>query len=253
MADQWKRSRWHRLNALARGLTLLACCASMARSQASPSDVTAAQAVGTAFLKAVEAADWKAAAGFLDVVPLDHYRLERIDAVRRMRRGYSITVEQLMKSDTLMPRAVAEYQVQRMKDRSHDFNFLEMEFGIADADSLAAMSASVVAQHWLEVHDRRWALRAAFKRSHCPMPPADSLPPAHFRILGTVVDGSAAYLLYQRDDDPPIDLDQVRSFGPSMLYLRHGLDGWWVLPRLTAGMNMVSGIGVECPVAGKAK
>lgn len=252
MANQCTPTPRRRLNALAHGLILLAGIANVARPQASPSDAAAAQAVGEAFLKAVQAADWKAAAGFLDVVPLDHYRLEQIDGVRRMRRGSSITVEQLMKADSLMPRAVAEYQVQRMKDHSHNFNFLEMEFGVADPDSLAAMTPSVVAEHWLEVHDRRWALRNAFKRSHCPMPPADSLPPAHFRILGTVVDGTAAYLLYERDDDPPIDLDQVRSVGPSMLYLRHGLDGWWVLPRLT-GMSTISGIGVECPAVLKRK
>src|SRR5689334_19304286 len=47
--------------------------------------VAAAGAVGMAFLNAVRAADWKAAAAFLDVVPLDHYRLAQIDMVRRIR------------------------------------------------------------------------------------------------------------------------------------------------------------------------
>src|SRR5213075_771838 len=45
---------------------------SAARPQALTSDpAAAARAVGTAFLKAVQAADWKAAAGFLDLAAID--------------------------------------------------------------------------------------------------------------------------------------------------------------------------------------
>jgi hypothetical protein len=209
--------------------------------------------MGTAFLKAVQAADWKAAAGFLDIVPLDHYRLSRIDAARRRHRVLPITVEQLMKVDSQMPRAVAEYQVQQMKEHSQDFNFLELEFGIADPDSLAAMPASVVAQHWLEVHDRRWDMRTAYKRSRCPMSLLDSLPPPQFRILGTIVNGDIAYLLYERDDDPPPVLDEVRSVAPNILFLRRGLDSWWVLPRQNVSVNMTYAISIECPSALKRK
>src|SRR5436305_3879778 len=89
----------------------------------------------------------------------------------------------------------------------------------------------VVAEHWLEVHDPRGRLKSAFKRSNCPPTTADSLPKPDFHVLGTVVNGVIAYLLYERDDDVPIDLTRVGPAGPRMLILRHGLDQWWVLPQ----------------------
>ncbi|HEY2853727.1 MAG TPA: hypothetical protein VGJ18_12825 [Gemmatimonadaceae bacterium] len=231
---------------LACAALLLAVEASQARAQAAESGVAAAQAVGTAFLKAIQAADWKAAAGFLDVVPLDHYRLEQIDMAKHSRRS-TMTVEQIMRADSTMPRAVAEYQVQRMKQQSQRYNFLEYEFGVTDPDSLAAMSPSTVAERWLQVHDRRWGFLQALKRSHCPLSEADSLlPKPNVRVLGTVVNGSTAYLLYERDDEPPGDPNEVRSRGPHMLTLRRDIDVWWVSPRIE--MNSVGLMGVSCTV-----
>ena len=220
---------------------------SPAGAQAADSGVASAQAVASAFLKAIQAADWKAAAGFVDVVPLDHYRLTQVDMLKHVRRS-TMTVEQMMRADSTMPRAVAEYQVQRMKEQSQRFNVLEYEFGVNDPDSLAAMSPSMVAERFLEVHDPRWALLQATKRSNCPKAVTDSaLPKPNFRVLGTIVDGATAYVLYERDDNPAMDLDQVRSFGPPMLVLRRRVDNWWVLPRYNQSGGMA--VGVRCEIA----
>jgi hypothetical protein len=222
----------------------------MAQAQAVDSNTVAAQAVGTAFLNAVRAGDWRAAAAFLDVVPLDHFRLEQIDAARRSRMRPGITVEQLMMSDSAMPRAVAEYEVRRMREHGQNFSFLEYQFGITDPDSLAAMPASVAAEHWLEVRDPRWRMKNAYKQSNCPLALVDSLPKPNFRVLGTVVNDATAYLLYERDDDPPMDVNQVRPGGPRMLTLRRGIDQWWVLPRESTNSGAV---GVTCSVGPKRK
>jgi hypothetical protein len=151
------------LCAIVTGVTLLIGNSQQSASQASSKDAAAAEAAATAFLKAVQMADWKAAAGFIDIAPFDHYRLSQIDAARRMRRPSPLTVEVLMKMDSLMPRAVAEYEIKRMKERGQFHSFLEREFGVSDPDSLSAMPVSVVVAQWLEIHDPRWRFRSAIQ------------------------------------------------------------------------------------------
>ena len=231
---------------LALGAGLLAGHAPSALCQARDSAVAAAQAVGTAFLNAVRAGDWKAAAAFLDVIPLDHYRLAQIDMARRMGRQPPMTVEQLMRMNPKLPRAVAEYQVEQMNEHRGRANVLEYDFGISDPDSLAALPASIVAQRWLEVHDPRWQLRNAIARSNCGSAALDSMPGTAFRVLGTVVADPVAYLLYERDNDPPMDADNLHGFGPRMLTLRRGMDGWWVLPRMDPAQGFAMMSRVEC-------
>lgn len=227
---------------------LLVGHAARVRGQARDSAASQPQAVGTAFLNAVRAGDWKAAAAFLDIVPLDHYRLSQIDNARRMRNQPPLTVERLMSMNPKLPRAVAEYEVEQMNDHRSSNSFLEYDFGVADPDSLASLTASAVAQRWLEVHDPRWRLRQAVRRSNCGAPALDSIPaPApNFRVLGTVVSDPVAYLVYERDDDPPFVPDEMHGFGPRILTLRRGMDGWWVLPRMDSQQGVVALSRVEC-------
>jgi hypothetical protein len=232
---------------LRRGLAIAAAAAITRTASAQVPDTSsvAARAVGLAYLNAISAEDWKAAAGFLDLVPLDHYRLSQIDFARRIRQPPAITAEQLMKHDSTMTRAVAEWQVQRMKDHSHQQSILEYQFGVADPDSLAAMPLEVVAQRWLERHDPRWGVRAALRASNCQTSVADSLVPVpKFTVLGIVAKEGTAYLLYERDDDPNVLIDDIRSRGPSMVVLHHRIDTWWVIPRVE--MNGISGLAMAC-------
>ena len=218
------------------------------RCQARDSATAAAQAVGTAFLNAVRAADWKAAAAFLDIVPLDHYRLAQIDMARRMRSEPPLTVERLMSMNPKLPRAVAEYEVGQMNAHRGRTSALEYDFGISDPDSLAALPASAVAERWLEVHDPRWRLRKAVMSSNCGSAALDSMPASAFRVLGTVVADPVAYLIYERDDDPPRMPDDLHGFGPHILTLRRGMDGWWVLPRMDVSQGFVMASRTECIV-----
>lgn len=243
-------TRGHRrlaiLGALSLSAGLFVGHAPLAACQRPDSATAAAEAVGTAFLNAVRAADWKAAAAFLDIVPLDHYRLAQIDMARRMRRQPPMTAERLMAANPKLPRAVAEYEVEQMNAHPARNNFLEYEFGISDPDSLAALPASVVAQRWLEVHDPRWRLHMAIMRSSCGSAALDSIPAPTFRVLGTVAADAIAYLLYERADEPPSVPDDMHGFGPQILTLRRGMDGWWVLPRMNQPQGMVAFSSVEC-------
>ena len=225
---------------------LLVGDAPITAGQRPDSATAAAQAVGTAFLNAVRAADWKAAAAFLDIVPLDHYRLAQIDVARRMRTQPPMTAERLMTMNPKLPRAVAEYEVAQINEHRGSANFLEYDFGISDPDSLAALPARVVAQRWLEVHDPRWRFRQAIMRSNCGSAVLDSMPAPTFRVLGTVAADPLAYVLYARDDDPPPMPDGVHGIGPRILTLRRGMDGWWVLPRMDQLEGMVAFSRAEC-------
>lgn len=243
-------TRAHRLIAFFCGLALTAGLlvgyARSALSQSTDSSAATAQAVGTAFLNAVRAADWKSAAAFLDIVPLDHYRLAEIDMARRIRSQPPMTVERLMRMSPKMPRAVAEYQVEQMNEHRGRTSILDYEFGISDPDSLAALPATAIAQRWLEIHDPRWGFRRAVMESNCGAAALDSMPAPTFRVLGTVVANPIAYLLYERGDDPPVVPGEIRGFGPRILTLRRGMDGWWVVPRVDQSQGMMALSSVQC-------
>ena len=246
MPNAHQHRRLIHVSLLSLGAALLVGYAPRARCQTRDTATAAPQAVGTAFLNAIHAADWTAAAAFLDIVPLDHYRLAQIDMVRRMSSQPPMTVERLMSANPKLPRAVAEYEVEQMKERRGRTSALEYDFGVADPDSLAALTPSAVAQRWLEVHDPRWRLRKAIMSSNCSSAALDSLPAPAFRVLGTIVAGPLAYLLYERDDEPPPITEDMRGFGPRILTLRRGMDGWWVLPRIDQQQGFVGLSKVEC-------
>lgn len=78
------------LEAYARRFTVLVICPMtitvvVSPAQAQATDVAAAQAIGAAFLKAKEAGDWKAAAGFLDLEPLERERQMVVSMARQER------------------------------------------------------------------------------------------------------------------------------------------------------------------------
>ena len=219
---------------------------SAARPQALTSDpAAAARAVGTAFLKAVQAADWKAAAGFLDLAAIDSLRRSQVSAARRQHPNPPLTVERLMRMDTTMPRAVAEYQVKRMADYQLSESFLEHEFGVKDPDSLLALPIEVAARKWLEVHDERFMERRAMRTSGCMPASADTLFAAPVeRVLGVVVRDSVAYLLHERERDQRFDPYELYSSPPQVMLLYRTRDIWWVVPR--SDLLGTMGISVFC-------
>lgn len=187
MTIQWtpRLRRYRRMNTLFGALTLLVCMTGVARAQASPSELAAAQAVGMAFLKAA--------------------RLQLAGARLRYRRsGFTGGDAGQCRCTTLVRGARP---------------------AVGDAGGIQAQQLSDVSrgQSPSAALSRAWNSRRRVN----------------------------AYLLYERDDDPPISLDEVRTSGPNILFLRRGLDSWWVLPRQNVSMNMLSSIGVACPAAVK--
>lgn len=239
----------------ARVLYLLGVAIMPSSMVAQTPDVVAERGVSTAFFKAIEASDWKAAAGFLDLAELERERQSAAEGARRQRTMAPLTVEQLMRMDPEMPRAVAEYQVKRMNRSPQSRSYLEHDFGIADPDSLLALPIEDVAARWLEAHDQRAMYREALRVSgSCPATLADTLPAPEHRIIGTVVDDSTAYTLFsQRDPGDPGMPPEIHlgSFPPKILQLRQGRGAWWVVPG--PDMRGAMSMSVQCSTTVRKK
>lgn len=216
-------------------------------AQAQGTDAAAAQAVGTAFLKAKEAGDWKAAAGFLDLDPLRRQREMAVEMARQERKMQPMTVERLMQMDPEMPRAVAEYQVKRMNIPRKFPNSLEMQFGVANADSLLALPMEDVAQHWLEVHDERWSYRLAMRMSNCgqDVPDTTGMPHPTYHVIGTIVEDTVAYMLFDSRGIFPRPVDAVHWDPPEMIRLIRTRGTWWVLPS-AGSSGALMGMAMNC-------
>lgn len=226
----------------------------VAPAQAQGSDAAAAQAVGAAFLKAKEAGDWKSAAGFLDLEPLERERQMAAELARQERAAPPMTVERLMQMDPEMPRAAAEYQVKRMNVMRRFPNLLEMQFGVGSADSLLALPIEVVAQHWLEAHDERWSYRLSMRMSNCANAIADTagMPHPTYHVIGTVVDDTLAYMLFDSRGINSRRADAMHWDPPEIVRLIRTRGTWWVLPGAESSGGLVA-MGASCSTAPSKK
>ena len=243
----------HRLNATTLlSIAIVATAGRMRECQAQTADAAAAQAVASAYLKALQAGDWKAAVSFLDLEPFDRYRRGQAETAKERQNAPPITPERLMSQDPAVPRAVAEFNARRMNDQRRSMNGLEYQFGLTDPDSVLALPVETLAARWLEVHDRRYQTRRALRASPCAIDTTFALPEPRYRVLGTVVSDSIAYVLFTNDELPSFPVDEVSSSAPNMLFLRRAHDSWWVLPRNILGNSVM--IGTTCqPAATKPK
>jgi len=230
-----------------RVLCAMLITATVRPARAQGTDAAAAQAVGAAFLKAKEVGDWKAAAGFLDLEPLRRERVTAVEMARQERKMSPMTVERLMQIDPEMPRVVAEYQVKRMNIRGKFPNSLEMQFGIANADSLLALAMEDVAQHWLEVHDERWSYRLAMRMSNCAhdVPDTAGMPHPTYHVIGTIVEDTVAYLLFDSRGIFPRPVDALHWDPPDILRLIRTRGTWWVLPTPESSGGLM-GMAMSC-------
>ena len=124
------------------GILLLAS-ARVGAAQANPEDVV------RAFFKAEEEERWQDAAALLDQSYVVGMQRNIVHGFRNRSSIHKLTVEELMRADSTMPRAVAEYQLKRMNDVTRDSDFLENDFArITTVDSLALLTPSEAAARY---------------------------------------------------------------------------------------------------------
>ena len=207
--------RTHRILPLVGVLLALSptVCASGAQS-VSRRDTPAA--VVDSFFRAREQSRWRDAARLMD---LESFGGLRDEAVRNMRRPptvHHVTPEDLMKSDSKMPRVVAEYQASRSNEQIGRNDWLLYEYAdVSSADSLAALPLDVAAARWLQARDPRYQMRRSIEaqRISCDLPDSTitrliRMPMTRARVLGTVLADSMAFVLY--DEVPVVDEPEAR-------------------------------------------
>jgi hypothetical protein len=164
----------------------------------------AVRAVVDSFFADVAAERWDAAAARIDLVRFEPFFRQQLRFARSEVRMPDPSPEELMAHDSTMPRAVAEWQVARMKasranmpfgDYSHEFA------GVTSQHDLLTLTVPDAAARWLAAHDQRTQLRESARRQGCPLgnlPQAS--PPAMHTVLGVLMtNDSTAYVIHTDD------------------------------------------------------
>jgi hypothetical protein len=255
--------------------------AAQSSSNASPADVA------RDFFAAERDGRWLAAAHLLDLKSFEPQRAQSVANARRARPEFHLTVEQLLRHNPTMPRAVAEYQVQQSEIMMRDFNPLSYEYAdVPTADSLAHLPVDVAAARWLEAKDPRWLFRKSDKNglpAECEQssgPQLKALADSQVKALnamamsvfrpppqqivavasaGTMSSGSTdsvSYVLFR--DRYEARHDSTASAGtpgpeirtsPSALTLIKTSGGWRVYPALDFGLIHGSSFSFDCAIA----
>src|SRR5436190_17902406 len=157
MPDTQKRSGSKLVSFLLCAVTSAGVCSAQQANQPfSPSEIV------ERFLKAQQAEQWSEAASYLDLDAVERIRRREVENYSSMTR-YPWTVEKLMKDDPSMPRAVAEYQIQRMERLAKEFDIRKpWSFEFSDVETLSALkhlSREPLAVSWVKAHDLSYRAR----------------------------------------------------------------------------------------------
>ena len=162
------------------------------------------RAVVDSFFADVAAERWDAAAARLDLQRFEPFFRQALRNARSEIRVPDPSPEELMARDSTMPRAVAEWEVARMKasranmpfgDYSHEFA------GVTSQHALLELSLADAAARWLAARDQRTQLRESARRQGCPLGNVpEASPPAKHTVLGVLLtDDSTAYVIHSDD------------------------------------------------------
>lgn len=205
-----------------------------------------------AFFRAFAEQRWDDAVGLLDVTDLDQYRRQLATSARLQPPVRELTVEDMLRQDPEMPRAVAEYQLERInRERAASGNYLSFEFaGVRDPAQLDTLPTHDLAARWLQAQHPARRLRDQLLQRGCRIPPdLDSqVDTPSVVIFGTAEqrDGAAFVLFadtsFQRPDSG------FHGPTPQIALLKRTPSGWRVVARhdLIHPVNTVFQL-VACP------
>lgn len=264
---------------------MLALSASNAIAQ--PSSTASPADIARQFFAAERDGRWLDAARLLDLKSFEARRARSVDYARHARdpQPFHLTVDQLLRHDPSMPRAVAEYQVKQAEKASRDFNPLSYEYAdVPTADSLAALPVDVAAARWLEAKDPRWLFRTrdhgfpvacelsssgqmkaladsevkalnAMALSRLTPPPRQIVAVAAAGATTSGFSDSVSYVLFRdqyesrRDStgSPGVPGPEIQT-SPSALTLVKTSGGWRIFPALDFGLSEAAGFSFDCTI-----
>jgi hypothetical protein len=243
-----------------RAISLLAivalCGTSAVRAQADREHQVPA-AVLDSFFQALADERWTDAAGLLDPAELDAYRFVAAAGMRRHPRD--LTVDDLLRTDPQMPRAVAEYELERTRARRATYgNYLGRDFaGVHDAVQLESLPVRELVIRWLQAQHPAFRLREQLRFKGCPSPPGldSAFRFGALHVVGTVVRGDTALVLF-RSPWRSFPDSGFFGLGPQVAHLKWEGSQWRILPRQdlvqpSPGSIMVERCSDTTPAPGK--
>ncbi len=194
----------------------------------------AVRAVVDSFFADVAAERWDAAAARLDLAQFEPFFRQQLRIARSEVRMPDPTPEELMAHDSSMSRAVAEWEVARMKASRADMPFGDYshEFaGVTSQHDLLTLTVPDAAARWLAAHDQRAQLRESARRQGCPLgnlPQAS--PPAKHTVLGVLVTNDSTAFVIHSDDRFREQPASLMSTTRVMIAHRTG-QAWHIAPQ----------------------
>jgi hypothetical protein len=211
----------------------------------------AVRAVVDSFFAAVAREKWDSAAAMIDLTRFEPYFREQVSNARGALPQHEMTVEDMMAGDSTMPRAVAEWEVARMKKfrAMQQFGDMSYEFaGVRTQHDLFALTVPEATSRWIEAQDERTQLREAMRRMGCSLASIPmEIPGAKRSVLAIALgDDSTAYAIHT---DDRFSGNQLWLEGERVMVLHRRSGRWRIEPKrdLLHPGNASMGMGGDCP------
>ena len=163
-----------------------------------------------------------------------------------------LTIDDFLRDDPAKPRAVAEYELKRYRDRSLsvDGDVLSYEFaGVRSLLELARLTLLEATVRYIQAQDARVQQREAARRGGCP----DSVPrvPASLRrIVGVALASDTVAFVLHEDGTPKDEADGLPRLEPMVMQLRLRGGSWTIMPgRALLQPPATSVISLPCGAA----
>jgi hypothetical protein len=179
-------------------------------------------------LDAINREDWRGIAALCDAESLESFKADLLAKLSPdMNLLPKLSATELMKAVPSMPRAVAEYEIQRFREQFDPRKRMREELpSVKSVDALEAMSASEVYVAWLDGRSFKREIdrnleHKRMNRATANEVIAEGAPRVLAEPLGFVDDGaSVRYVIFRRD---------IGDKRPGTLMLRRQSDGGWLL------------------------
>jgi hypothetical protein len=188
-----------------------------------------------AFFRAFAQQRWEDAVALLDVADLDQYRRQLVTSARLQPPVPQLTVEDLLRQDPDMPRAVAEYQLERMKrERASSGSYLSFEFaGVRDPAQLDSLPIADLAARWLRAQHPTTRLKDQLLQKGCRIPPdLDSqVDSPSVAIVGSAEQQDGTAFVLFADTSLTRHDSGFHGASPQIAHLKRTPSGWRVVAR----------------------
>jgi hypothetical protein len=193
---------------------------------------TAVRAVVDSFFAAVAREQWDSAAHFVDLPRFEPILKSAVASARSALPQPPATAEELMASDSTMPRAVAEWEAarsNRFRSRRPFDDYSSQFAGVTSQRVLFSLTVADAATRWIAAQDGRVQMREEWRRMGCGIGTLPTMPlMARPVVLGIAFRDDSTALVIHSDD-------QFRGMGnmhdERVVPVHRTQAGWRIEPR----------------------